>query len=830
MTKSKNPKGRAGGELGTNEKHLSELVDQVSRRSMLKIGTVGLFSAGFIACSGDDGAPGPAGPEGPAGPAGPTGPQGATGGEGPAGPTGGEGPAGPTGAPGTPAPSLPTLDFAAIPPDNNDNIEVPEGYTATVIYAAGDPIQDGLADYIGDGSEPGSEFDFRCGECHDGMWYFGLADDGSYDPNRSDRGLLCLNHEFMPVAGRILHTGGRSIDPATGLRTVADEARKEIKSHGVSVVEVVKDANGNWSYVQDSTYNRRFTGDSPMEIYGPLSESPELVTPYSPQPATGGHHQARGTLNNCANGFTAWGTYLTCEENWHQYFRDTRAGDETFPADDTNKWLTGIPAGTSYDWYDFTDPADEVIPGEFVRFDTTPTGDDATQDWRNETNQFGYVVEIDPFDPTSTPRKRTTIGRFRHEGSWPGAFVEGRPVVFYSGDDQRNSYIYKFVSAENWDPADAATGGLAIGDKYLDSGTLYAARFEFDPFTGTRTGRWLPLTPDNPAIAAVNNRVADPDNPEPQDVLIGKLGTLEDVLLHTRGAAWAAGATAMDRPEWSTSNRFNGDVYFTLTNNSEIANFDETDPDDVADAVANANPDDINTYHEVLTGREVGKSPWSPRATDPFGNAIGNQDGHIVRMREVGQRSDATEFAWEIVLFGSDPTKNQNLSGLDVDVNLFTDPDGVWFDDAGLIWVQTDGGQPDDREGTQMHNQMVVAVPGDFGDGIRPENATQRVKRIMTGPIRCEVTGIAMTPDRRSVFINIQHPGDSITLLDADGNETDEASQNAVDVRTSSSWPRPRGSDATAIDPVGTRRSRSATIVIQRADGGPLANGFDPLA
>ena len=785
-------------EFGTG-KHLNELIAEVTRRSLLKVGSIGLFSAGFVAC-GEDGAgiQGEAGPQGPAGPAGPGGPAGP---QGPEGPQGDRGPRGPAGMDAREI----SLNFEAVPRDANDNVTVPNGHRATVLIAAGDPIAAGLADYAGDGSEAGSEFDQRCGENHDGMWLYGMDANGNFDPSANDRGLLCVNHEYVPDPGHALHPNGVTRD-AQGIRTVADEARKEIKAHGVTVVEIRKDANGNWAYVQDSPFNKRLTGDSPMEIYGPLSESDQLVTRFSPSP-TNGHHQARGTFNNCGNGYTAWGTYLTCEENWQGYFKDDRAtgsGLERADAIGSEKFLAGVGSLDRYRWSQLAG-VDEMVQDEFRRYDTTPVGGvGPEQDYRNEANQHGYTVEYDPFDPSSTPRKRTALGRFRHEGSWPGRFIPGQPLAFYSGDDDQLSYIYKFVSAENYDPSDT---GLAAGDKYLDNGTLYAARFEFDPFTGARTGTWVPLTPDNPDIQAVNNidPAAEPDNPA--RILAGKLGTLEGIILNTRGAAWAAGATPMDRPEWSTTNGFNGDVYFALTNNSDIRNFDDADP--VARLAGDQGSREETV--EFLSDREFGKTPWSPRASRADGSERGNEDGSVIRMREFGQRNDAAGFAWEIVLYGSDPRKNANLSGLD-DANQFTDPDGLWFDnDGGIMWVQTDGGQ------FESNNQMLVAIPGQFGDPITPDNAFDRVKRFMTGPIGCEVTGVVMTPDRRSIFINVQHPGDDLEV------------NNGV-VSTSSSWPRGRGEDATATDPVDARRSRSATIVIQRTDGGVLGTDFDPMA
>jgi len=780
--KNKKPEAPAEIEPGTP---MREIVDHlVDRRSVLKLTTVGLFSAGFIGC-GDDGAQGPAGPAGAEGDDGDPGPRGPAGPEGDRGPRGDRGPAGPQGRPGLPAPGSSEsveLNFDAIRADSEDNVNVPSGHTATVLYSCGDPLAQGLSAYSNGGDEPGSEFDNRSGDCHDGMWFFGMDANGNYDPNASDRGLLCVNHEY--ITPDLLHTTGQTRD-ANGVRTAPDEVRKEIKAHGVSVVEVRRDANGQWSYVQDSSFNRRITGDSDIDITGPARGSDLLVTKHS----TDGT-QARGTLNNCANGWTAWGTYVTCEENYDLYFRDQRAvtgGAATFQeAADIlgyDKALAGIglriPSGR-YDWADVAGQ-DEQIADEFTRFNTEPSGASASEDYRNEGNQHGWVVEIDPFDPSSTPRKRTALGRFAHEGAWPGRFIEGEPVVFYMGDDDQLQYIYKFVSNQ---PYSSGNTGLDAGDQYLNDGTLYAARFDFDPFTGARTGAWIPLTTDNPDIQAAS---------APGGQFEGLFDTQDSLLVHARGAAFAVGATPMDRPEWGTVNPANGEVYFTLTNNSDRRPFDDSDVE-ARQAGDQGSRDEVT---EALADREFGRTPTSPR-TDPVTRS-GNQDGHIIRMREDGLDGAATTFAWDIVLFGSDiGNRNRNLSGLNPETNEFTDPDGAWFDQAGIMWIQTDGGQP------SGNNQMLVAIPGTLGDPIRPENADRRVKRFLTGPTDCEITGIAMTPDRKSIFINVQHPGDGVTI------------ENGV-VTSSSTWPINSGEDAGMIGGAGNR-SRSATVVITRDD------------
>ena len=683
------------------------------------------------------------------------------------------GPAGPAGPPGPTPPGPPEFNFRVVPLNQHDKVTIPEGHSAQVLYAYGDPISPDLDDYSKMGTESALEWDHRAGDHHDGMYFFGLNENGDLDASASNRGILCINHEN--IEQNLMHETVEVSRDAAGVRNSVDEVRKEQRAHGVSCIEIARDeATGRFTVVKDSPYNRRITALTPMDLYGPAAGTSLLQTKFSPDGLNG-----RGTLNNCANGYTPWGTYLTCEENYDLYFRDERTvGDESkeIPAEiGYANFLAGIGVrvpGGRYEWAILAGHADER-DDEFSRFNVTPmAGQSAAEDYRNEGNQFGYIVEIDPLDPQAAPRKRTALGRFAHEGVWPAKAVDGEPVVFYMGDDDQLQFIYKFVSAATY-RAGSAGAPLDTGNTYMDDGTLYVARFDADDLTGRQTGVWIPLRPDNPDLKAAND---DPNSP-----FAGLFATLASILVHTRAAAFVVGATPMDRPEWGAVNPMNGEVYFTLTNNSDRRGFEDADP--LARVAGDQGSRDEVT--EFLADREFGKVPSNPRGP--------NGDGHIIRLRENGNDPAALGFAWDIFVFGSAADGDTNFSGLTAD-NEFTDCDGLWFDSAGLLWIQTDGGQPDGN-----HNQMLAAVPGEVDDGgIDAGNNDVSLRRFLVGPVGCEVTGIDMTPDRRSMFVNIQHP---------EGH-----------------WPV--GDDATMAGTTG--RARSATIVITRDDGGPIgADGMN---
>ncbi|MBA4287223.1 MAG: phosphatase [Xanthomonadaceae bacterium] len=619
-----------------------------------------------------------------------------------------------------------TLSFNPVAKSLADAVSVPAGYSVTVLTPTGEALTPSTPAYVGDGSESGDSYAFRSGDHHDGMYYFGLSSDGSRpDPRNSRRGLLCVNHEN--ITQPFLHANGATV--VGGVRTVADEVIKEMNAHGVSITELVPGPSRAVpvAFNRNSRFNRRITSLTDMVLSGPVAGDPQLVTRYSPNGT-----RTRGTVNNCANGFTPWGTYLTCEENWAFYFR--RSGTDNAsrtPAEVTALNRYGLTQGAAgnYGWT-------TVIPQDpndtrFSRWDATVTGATAADDFRNAPNTFGWIVEIDPYDPTSTPRKRTAMARFFHEGAWPANFVAGRPLVYYMGCDSRGEYIYKFVSTAVLDPRDLTRSDrLAVGDKYLDSGTLYVARFD-----ATGTGSWIPLV--------FGSNGLDPNN------AIYPFSSQADVLLHARLAADSVGATKMDRPEWAAVNRVNGEVYFTLTNNSARG----VGAGPVVDA---ANPRSYSDQKGAVTQR-------------------GNVNGHIIRFRETGNNAAATSFRWDIFGFGaeagSDPA-TVNLSGL-TDVNDFSSPDGLWFgretnDSNGLLWIQTDDGAY-----TDVSNCMLLAaVPGKVGDGgavtingqqtfVGAKASESRLRRFLVGPKGCEITGLDSTPDGRVLFVNIQHPGEN---------------------------------------------------------------------
>lgn len=711
------------------------------------------------------------------------------------------------------------LGFTAVQKNLADVVTVPTGYTVTVLYRLGDPINAATAAYANNGTD--ANFAARAGDHHDGMSFFGLAATGTTpDANNSTRGVLVMNHENINQS--YLHPNG----PTTvgGARPTA-EVVKEIECHGVSTIEITR-TSGNWAYVQNSTLNRRITPFTPMTFSGPVRGSALLFTAFSPNGTAG-----RGTINNCANGYMPWGTYLTCEENWAGYFRRD-AGDNARRAA-----AVGARSVTAFTRYGLntntnatTGATDLLRPGNYSWTTAAPisTGDtsiskfnatidpaqpaNGTGDFRNEPNQYGWVVEIDPYDPASTPRKRTALGRMNHEGAWAGRMIAGVRPAFYMGDDAQNEYIYKFVSATPWAAQDAqATNRIAIGDKYLDTGTLYVARFNADG-----TGQWLPLTfgqvPTRRATSAAEVDYVFADQ--------------ADVLTHARLAGDALGATPMDRPEWTAVNPVNGEMYCTLTNNSSRVPSGAT-PSSSQRRTDAANP---RAYIDVKLpqGDTVNADPpTSSQATR------GNANGHIVRLRETGDTTEATTFRWDIYAFGAgsdlDAT-NINLSGLTAD-NDFSSPDGLWFgrssNPSGLVspvlWIETDDGAY-----TDVTNCMLLAaMPGTVGDGTTRTvtntvpstvagvvaTGTQetrlgrapgaQLRRFLVGPKQCEITGIDTTPDGRTVFVNIQHPGE-------EGNPTN----------ITSNWPYSQG---TANGTAPGNRPRSATIAITRNDGGVVA-------
>ena len=661
------------------------------------------------------------------------------------------------------------LGFTAVNKSLADVVTVPAGYSVTVMTRLGDPIASGVSQYANDGTD--TDFANRIGDHGDALHWFGLNANGSRDDNSSTRGLIVQNHENLNV--QYLHPNGPT-NGATGPRPAA-EAIKEIEAHGVSVTEYADAGDRTWSYVQGSAFNRRVTPNTPVVFNGPVRGSDFLKTVAAPAGTEG-----TGTINNCANGHTPWGTDLTCEENWAFYFRRPPASDD---ANRTERELTALRRyGVTSDVGNFAWSTAGSEP-MFRRWDVSATGASALQDYRNEANKLGWVLEIDPYDKSQAPRKRTALGRMGHEGAWIGKLTQGKKLAVYMGDDSRREYLYKFVSNTSWDPADAQSANrLAMGDKYLDAGTLYVARFKADG-----SGEWLPLV-----FGQVPDRPATGGNPA------YVFASQADILVNARLAADAVGATPMDRPEWTASNPATGEIYLTLTNNNAAGR-----PLNGTDA---ANPRHYN---------------------DPKGSAnqFGNPNGHIIRLKENGDDPAAIGFGWDNFLFGADSADadpdNVNISGLTAS-NDFSSPDGLWFsrpqNPAGLVkpvlWIQTDDGAMTDR----TNCMMLAAMPGHVGDGtsvtitnVGESGSAQQttiagaaatdatLRRFLVGPKECEITGVDTTPDGRTLFVGIQHPG-----------------ENGASNAPTSNWPQSQTGASSG-------RPRSAVIAITKDDGGVIA-------
>ena len=521
--------------------------------------------------------------------------------------------------------TAPLLGFKSLAASSADTVTVAEGYTATPFVPWGTPLfsSGAGAHWKGDGSESAADQARQVGDNHDGMHFFPI------DGRSSTEGLLVMNHEYTtPLKGGLYLTlFGLPAAPANTLERV----NKAINAWGCSVIHIRKNASGQWAVVLDSSYNRRLTSASPMELTGPAAGDALLRT----RADTSGK-RVLGTINNCGNGFTPWGTYLTCEENFNNNFGTTVEPkvDGRTPA----QKRYGITAGTSeYGW-----------ETQHERFDYKKEP--------NESNRFGWIVEIDPFDPLSIPKKRTALGRFKHESAaWN--LTKDKRVVVYMGDDQANDYVYKFVSDKPY-----TEGDKAANSTLLDSGKLYVARFDNGEVVGDfmGTGEWLLLDKQaNPVLKA------DASFPNQAAVLV-----------HARLAADKLGATKMDRPEWVSVHPVTGEVYGTMTNNAA-----RTATDD-------ANPREKNVY------------------------------GQIVRWREAGGDAAATRFQWDIFVLAGNPTvpgHQDTLKSGSVNVNAhntFNSPDGLAFDREGRLWIQTDGNYSNAGDfANQGNNSMLCADP-----------------------------------------------------------------------------------------------------------------------
>lgn len=578
----------------------------------------------------------------------------------------------------------PLLGFQGIPAASTDEVVVPPGYTAQVLISWGDPVSKGPA-FLQDASNSAEDQMKQWGMHNDGLVYFPLSG--------SERGLIVQNNEY---------TDDVLLFPDGTANWDANKTKKSLAAHGVSIIEVEKRrkkkrgkgrrGDKEWTVVRPSKYARRITGMTPIDIAGPAAGDPRLVTS-----ADRKGRRVLGTLNNCAMGFTPWKTYLACEENFNGYFR--KVGAQT-----PLEARYGITAGGfGYLWHT-TDS----------RF--------SADDEPNEANRFGWVTEIDPFDPKSRPVKRTALGRIKHEGAWVQEAYDGR-VVVYSGDDEQFEYIYRYVSRLPWKKS------FKKGIHPLDDGTLYVARFNDDG-----SGDWLPLTPDNPALAG---------------------WSLADILINTRGAADLVGATKMDRPEWIDT--FPNDLVAiaALTNNSRRG-----------------------------TGTNPPVDAANPRSPNPY--------GHIIRWYYAADWTEPT-FGWDIFALAGDPANPAHGSTIVGD--KYGSPDGIYVAPSGRLWIQTDVSGSTIDSGAYAgfgNNQMLCADP-----------YSGETRRFLQGPNVCEVTGVFVTPDEKTMFVGIQHPG-----------EAPSGSNDPLDPKRYSSWP----------DGDAGGRPRSSLVVVTKDDGGTIGS------
>ena len=552
------------------------------------------------------------------------------------------------------------LRFEAIDPVPRvvDDMTVPRGYDWAPIIRWGDPLFEDSPEFDLEnqtGESQSMQFGYNCD-------YLNVISDGGNDRS----GYLVNNHEYT--------NENIMFSPEYIASHPEDVVDAAIAAHGLSIVDLERSGKGEpWEYVRGGHRNRRITGFTPFAVDGPAAGSDLLQTTEDPEGMT-----VLGTLNNCAGGTTPWGTVLSGEENFDQYFIGTGTPEQE---------RIGIaPGPTSRRW-------DLVHP----RFNLNNEG------YLNEANRFGWIVEIDPEDPESTPVKHTALGRFKHEAGTALISENGHAVV-YSGDDQADDYVYKFVSR-----AAQRKGDKRHNMTLLSEGTLYVARFEGnspeDEIDGSGTvpsdgdfdgrGTWIPLVRNDESLVPGF--------------------TVAEVLVNTRLAADEVGATKMDRPEDMEPNPVTGKIYLALTNNS----------DRTAETVDEANP------VAVAEG--------------------GNRDGHVIEMIEHRGDHTSERFAWNILLLAGDPAQSETtyFSGFPAEkVSPISCPDNLAFDSEGTLWISTDGQPGKIGYADALHK---VTLEG---------RERGRVEQFLAVPADAETCGPVIHDRDNSVFVAVQHPGE----------------------------------------------------------------------
>ena len=533
-------------------------------------------------------------------------------------------------------------EFVAIKANSFDKVTVPAGFNYSILCKWGDLLWDNT-EKKKNWASSSSYQKYAMGDNNDGMYFF----------HKNNINLMAVNNEYSNIA--TIYSDRNKKQPTT-----SDEIRASMYAHGVSIFEVKK-VNGRWQVQKNSFFNRKITPFTKMSFTGPGKGSQFVKTKYDPNGLN-----PLGTWNNCSFGKTPWGTYLTCEENFNFYFSSSNKNK-------INKKLKRYSIKSKdrgYNWF----KVDE-------RFDITKEP--------NEPNRVGYIVEIDPWNPQSVPKKHTALGRFKHENA-EVVLSDDSKVVVYMGDDEKGEYIYKYVSNNKYDKNNGTGGDL------LENGRLYVAHFE-----ESRTGKWIELNLKNTGF-----------------------DSLDKISIFTRDAATNAGATPMDRPEWIASNPFNAEIYCSLTNNKNRG------------------------IKKNLGGKEMPNLGPNPREK--------NQFGQIIKIIPGQMDHESNEFKWEIFALAGNPQKfpvNDLRSGSKNinENNMFNSPDGLVFNSRGDLFIQTDGNYSDTDEFSGMgNNQMLVARPN-----------TKEIKRFLVGPKECEITGLTWSGDKKTMFVGIQHPGES---------------------------------------------------------------------
>jgi hypothetical protein len=592
-----------------------------------------------------------------------------------------------------------TLSFKSLPMKIEPGHQVAEGYKGDLVIRWGDPVASGAPAFDvarQTAAAQAAQFGYNC----DFVAYFPLP----LGSANSENGLLWVNHEY--VNGELMRPGVKNNAENAAM---ADKAWTEIElaAHGGSLIEVRKESGG-WRYLASSPRNRRISGTTEIAIAGPAAGHERLRTE-----ADRSGTRVLGMLNNCGGGVTPWGTVLTAEENFNGYFGGdaAKAGKEGH-----NHRRYGVPA-LDKSWYGWARNHDRF------NIEKSP----------NEPNRFGWIVEIDPYDPAAMPVKRTALGRMKHEAATCVVNPDGR-VVVYTGDDERGEYVYKFVTRGRFDPANRAANM-----RLLDDGTLYAARFNDDG-----TVDWLELTQGKNGLLA---ELAFSGGPG--------FASQADVLIEARRAADVVGATRMDRPEDIEVSPKTGKAYLLLTNNERRG--DDKQP------INKANPRAKNLYGHII---EIAP-PGVPGAAD-----------HA-----------ATTSRWEIFVLAGNPAdashaaryhKDQAETGV-----WFAAPDNIAFDGKGRAYILTDQGAAQRR--TKVPDGVFAADAEGPGRGL--------FKLLFACPTDAEMCGGAFTPDGKSLFLAVQHPGEGSTFDNP-----------------STRWP----DFAPGMPP------RPSVVAISRADGGEI--------